>query len=135
MGLVLFAVGTVDSFRRDPELRKIQDRYFWWESFRLDSDPLNRHPKSYSECEEAREKCSSWDLRAVWVDPGWLAKTLMLTAFPAFFVGAAAISGLGRLGVNEVWTFFIVMPPLIAAWYCCVGWLLDRRRLRRACRT
>ena len=131
LGPILFAVGTADSLRRDPELHRTPNRYFGRESFRLDSDPLNRHPEPSSACEDHKENCSSWDLRAVWVDPGYLAEALMLTAAPAFFLGAAVISGLGRLGVNEVWAFFIVIPPLIVGWYYGVGMFLDRRKMRR----
>ena len=135
LGLVLFATGTADSLRREPELHRFHNRYFWWESFRLDPDPLRRHPEPSSACEDRKKNCTSWDLRAAWVDPGWLAKALMVTAAPPFFLGAAVISGLGRLGVNEVWTFFIVVPPFIALWYYGVGLFLERSKMKKFRRT
>ncbi len=60
------------------------------------------------------------------VDPGWLAKFLMLSALPAFVVGGLAVGGLGRLGFSQVSSFMFLMPVLIFAWYYVVGWLLDR---------
>ena len=38
----------------------------------------------------------------------------MLSALPAFVVGTAVVRG---LGVSEVWSFAIVMPLLILAWF------------------
>ena len=60
----------------------------------------------------------------------------MLSALPAFVVGTAVVRGLAGLGVSEVWSFMIVMPLLILAWFYFVGWLTDRwvhkRSQRRA---
>jgi len=50
----------------------------------------------------------------------------MLSALPAFVVGRAVVSGLARLGVSEVWSFAILMPVLVVAWFYFVGWLIDR---------
>jgi hypothetical protein len=55
------------------------------------------------------------------------AKFLMLSALPAFVFGTAVVRGLASLGVSEVWSFAIVMPLLISAWFYFVGWLIDRR--------
>jgi hypothetical protein len=66
----------------------------------------------------------------MWVDPGLLAKFLMLSAFPAFLVGLFVVSGLGRLGLSQVSSFMLLMPVLIFAWYYFIGWLLDRWRGR-----
>jgi hypothetical protein len=38
----------------------------------------------------------------LWIDPGWPARLLMLSALPAFIAEAAAINGLGRLGISQV---------------------------------
>jgi hypothetical protein len=55
----------------------------------------------------------SWDLKDRWIDPGMAAEILMIAAFPAFAVSAVIVGGLGRLGVNQVWSFMISMPLLI----------------------
>jgi hypothetical protein len=60
------------------------------------------------------------------VEPGWLIKYLELAALPAFFLGAAIVSVLGRLGINQIWSFLISMPLLIFAWFYFVSWLIDR---------
>jgi hypothetical protein len=73
--------------------------------------------------------CANWDLREteVWVDAGWLTKAFMWVSIPAFVVGEAVVSVLGRVGVNEVWSFMIAMPPLLLVWYSFVGLMVDRR--------
>ena len=59
--------------------------------------------------------------------PAWLVgEFLMLSALPAFVVDAAVVRGLASLGVSEVWSFTIVMPHLILAWFYFLGSLLDR---------
>jgi hypothetical protein len=139
IGLSLFIALTHGSLRMNREIQKRSpSQYFWWTSIRLDSDPLNRHPKSTTTpCKNGEENCVNWELPPiVWVDPSWAAKFLMLSALPAFVVGTAAVRGLASLGVSEVWSFAIVMPLLILAWFYFVGWLIDRwvhkRSQRRA---
>src|SRR5262249_61488274 len=66
------------------------------------------------------------------VDAGWLAKALVISAVPAFIAGAFIVRGLGHLGINEVWTFAVSMPLLIAGWFYLIGWVIDRWRYRRA---
>ena len=56
----------------------------------------------------------------------------MISAFPAFIVGALIVSGLGRVGVNEVLSFMLLVPPLIFAWYYFLGWSVDRWRRKRS---
>jgi len=63
-----------------------------------------------------------------------MAKFLMISALPAFAVGGLAVGGFGRLGVSQVSSFMVLMPPLIAAWYFFVGWLVDRWVYRRSSR-
>ena len=131
-GLMLFAFGTYASFGpgRIPDRT---GRYFWWSSLRLDSDPLNRHFRSVTgaPCKDSTENCLATDPIYVWVDPGWLAKCLILSALPAFLVGAGIVRSLARVGVSEVTSFMISMPLLIFAWFYFVGWLLDRWRQKR----
>ena len=132
IGLSFFAALTYNSVRMNRETQRSPSRYFWWTSIRLDSDPLNRHPKGATGCKNGEENCETWDpdLPNMWVDPGWLAKFLMLSALPAFVVGGFAVSGLGRLGLSQVSSFMFLMPVLIFAWYYFIGWLLDRWRYR-----
>jgi hypothetical protein len=79
IGLCLFAALTYSSVRMNRETQRSPSRYFWWTSIRLDSDPRNRHPKDATGCKIGNENC--WDLQNTWVDPGLLAKFLMLSAF------------------------------------------------------
>lgn len=132
-GLILFALGTYDSFGPG-RIRESSGRYFWWSSLRLDSDPLNRHSRSVTAdpCKDSTETCIATDPIGVWVDPGWLAKCLILSAVPAFLVGAGIVHSLSRLGVSEVTSFMISMPLLILAWFYFVGWLFDRRKRKRS---
>jgi hypothetical protein len=124
IGLALFSAESYHSIRFNRETQRIPSRYFWWSSLRLDSDPLNRHPKDATPCKNGEENC--WDLRATWVDPAYLTRFQVLTAFPAFIVGGLAVGGLGKLGISEVSSFMFLMPVLIVAWYYFVGRLLDR---------
>jgi hypothetical protein len=124
IGLALFSAESYHSIRFNRETQRIPSRYFWWSSLRLDSDPLNRHPKDATPCKNGEENC--WDLRDTWVDPAYLTRFQVLTAFPAFIVGGLAVGGLGKLGISEVSSFMFLMPVLIVAWYYFVGRLLDR---------
>lgn len=131
LGLLLFSLGSYDSFthRAFPN-----GRYIWWSSIRLDSDPLG---KRFTEqhtgfCKEGEDGCLVVDPEYIWVDPGWVAKSLVISAAPAFLVGAIVIHGLARLGVSEVASFMISMPVLICAWFFFVGWIIDRRRTKRS---
>jgi hypothetical protein len=46
---------------------------------------------------------------------------LVLSAVPAFVVGAAIVRGLGQMGVSEITSFMISMPLLIVAWFYFIG--------------
>ena len=136
VGLLLFAGVSVESLQMRRDAQKNPSRYFWWSAVRLDTDPLNRHPHPQvaAPCRDSEgEDCVSWDPATIWVDPGWLTKTLMLSAFPAFVVGVFFVHALGRYGISEVSSFMVSMPLLIFAWYYAIGWLLDRwsKRSRR----
>jgi hypothetical protein len=65
------------------------------------------------------------------VDYGHLTKSLTILAFPAFLIDRLTVRGLGRVGVNEVYSFMISMPLLISAWLWVVGSLIDRWRQKR----
>lgn len=135
VGLILFAALTYHSFRWNREFRNgHQSRYFWWSSIRLDSDPLNRHPQSPTptSCEGEKPDRIGWDPQFIWIDPGWMTKLLVLSAFPAFVAGERVVRGLARLGINEIWTFITFIPAFILAWFYAVGWIIDRRRRKRA---
>src|SRR5262245_8392320 len=109
IGLLLFIGGSYNSWRFNREFHA-NSRYFWWSSMRLDSDPLNRHPRprTSSPCKEETEgSCVEWDPEYIWIDPGWLAKSFVLSALPAFLLGSGIVRSFARLGVSEVTTFMI----------------------------
>lgn len=130
VALLLFSLGTYESFAH-PIFP--QSRYFWWASLRLDSDPLGKRNSSTStgDCKPAGEACLFVDTEYILVHPGWLARLLIICAAPAFILGRLVVHGFARLGISEVRTFMVSMPLLIATWFYFVGWLLDRRRLKR----
>ena len=133
-GLVLFGLLTYGSIQGNREMshgRKF--RYFWWGSVRLDSDPLNKHA-SLEPCNAEAEGNSVWAPGYIAVDAGWIEKALVISALPAFLVGAAFVRGLARLGISEFASFMCVMPGLVLVWFYGVGWLLDRWRHRRSLR-
>jgi hypothetical protein len=140
-GLSLFGLLTYDSmrvnsmrFNTGASGQQHHNRYFWWGSFRLDSDPLNKRPMAKPCVESSVENCD-FELY-IWVDPGWIERALILTALPAFFLAIVFVHGLAHLGISELLTFLFTMPLLTLAWFYTLGWLLDRwlhkRALRRA---
>jgi hypothetical protein len=136
IGLILFGAETYDSLSVNRQLHRIPSRYFWWSSIRLNADPLNKRSRisTPASCREATENCTSWDLENIWITPGLLARSLMLSAFPAFMLGVIISLVLGRLGVNEISSFMLSMPLLVFAWYYFVGWLVDRVKQRHSYR-
>jgi hypothetical protein len=132
-GLILFAVLSYDSLRVNREVFNGRpSRYFWWSSIRLNSDPLNKHSAVPAACKDGIEDCTTWDPVYIWVDPGWMEKALVISAFPAFIVGAGLVGGLARVGISEVSTFTVSMPVLIFAWFYFVGWLVGTWRYKRS---
>jgi hypothetical protein len=123
-GLILFSTVSYRSY----ETQRVPSKYFYWSRVRLDSDPANKDNRYARPCEDGKENCTNWDLTGAdrWVDPGLLDKILVFSALPAFVVGGLAVSGLGRLGVNQVSSFMFLMPILIAAWYYFIGRVFDR---------
>jgi hypothetical protein len=45
------------------------------------------------------------------VESGLLARALIFSAIPAFLLGPLITVELGRLGISEVLTFMVSMPP------------------------
>src|ERR1700741_1772125 len=132
-GAMLFSLLSFRAIRLNRELRQNRpNRYFWWGSVRLDSDPLDRHPVTQRPCQFGSEGDCHWNPQHIWVTPGVIEGALVLSAFPAFLAALAVVRGLARLGVNELPSFMLTMPLAILAWFCTVGWLLDRRRNTRS---
>ena len=128
VALIAFGVESCSSLRMNRSLGTTPRRYYWWSSTRLDTDPLNKNqkvPSLPSPCKSGEEECG-WEPKFIWVDPGYLMESLMLLALPAFVLGAISVSVLGHLGVNEVWSFMLLMPLFVFAWFYFVGWLVDR---------
>jgi hypothetical protein len=124
VGLLLFAGVTYHSTRG---WHHVSSRYFWWSSIPLDSTPLS---KSESACKEGVENCQEWGPQSIVVD-GLLARALILSAIPAFFLGQLVAAELGRFGVSEVLTFMGLMPLLIGGWFHFLGRLIDSWRRKR----
>ena len=105
----------------------------------MQRDPLGKLPPVPCGAEIDPRTCADWwAVRDVIVDPGAILSTLMISGLPAFLVAINTVRGLGRLGVNEVYSFFVVAPLLLFVWYYFLGWLLDRlwtRRKRRKAMT
>lgn len=126
LGLLLFVLEVYDS-NRDWKIHASPSRYTWWASIRLDSDPMNRDPRSRGINAENRAR---WDGPLKIVDPGYLANVSFFSGVPAFLASMVITAALGRLGISQVLTFMISTPILLFAWYYVLGWLLDRWRRR-----
>jgi hypothetical protein len=125
-GLLIFALGTFNSVRFNRMRGGNTGKYFYWSSIRLDSDPANRQGVHSADCGTQSTDEPFWEPQSVWVEPGLLARTLIISACPAFLVGGLIVRGFARIGVSEVATFMILMPPLIFAWYYFVSWVALR---------
>jgi hypothetical protein len=135
--LLMFSILTIHSIKANRERHfSGGQRYFWWGALRLDSDPWNRHPRSLvpEPCEDGEPNCVAWDPEYIWVEPGILERALIVSAVPAFALGALVCAGLARLGISKVLTFMISMPILIFVWFYFLGWLIDRWRYKRRSR-
>jgi hypothetical protein len=123
-GVLLFATATLFELRFNRDLNS--HRYFWWSGIRLDRDPSSRHPLAYwyPSCQSAAN-CEGWEPAAVWVDPGFLVVALFISGAPAFAAGGMLVRGLGKLGFNEVVTFFSIVPILLGGWYFLLGLFFD----------
>lgn len=125
-GLLLFALGTYGSVRFNRLNRAYAGKYFYWSSIRLDSDPANRRNDAPSPCIAQSPEKPCWESLSIWVDPGWLAKTFIISALPAFLIGRPIVHAFAIFGISEVITFMILMPVLIFAWYYFVAWVFSR---------
>lgn len=125
VALMAFGAESFVSLRMNSSLGTTPRRYYWWSSIRLDADPLNKNPKVPSPCTSDKEDCG-WVLQSIWIDPGYLTESLVLLALPAFALGAFGVSRLGHLGISEVWSFMLLMPLFVFAWFYFVGWFVDR---------
>lgn len=124
IGLLLFALEAYES-NRDLRARPSPSRYSWWSFIRLDSDPLNRDPRSRDANPENRWR---WEGPLKIIDPGYLANASFFSGLPAFLASMVVTAALSRLGVSQVLSFMISTPILLFAWYYFLGWLLDRWR-------
>jgi len=134
LALVAFAAVSCASVSTNRSLGTTPRRYYWWSSIRLDSDPLNKNPRVPPACKFGQEDCG-WDPQFIWVEPGYLTKSLIALALPAFALGAICVSGLGHLGVSEVRSFMLLMPIFMFAWFYFIGWVVDRWMRKRCERT
>ena len=132
--LTLFGLLTYGSFRvsslNEP---RHPNRYFWWGSVRLDSDPLSKR-RVEKPCVDSEELCS-FDPEFIWVTPGWVEIALTLTAFPAFLLAITVAHGLDHKGVSELRSFIPAMLLGTLTWFYAVGWFLDRWRFKRSLRS
>jgi hypothetical protein len=133
VGLILFGMESYSSYRFNQQLGTPPRKYYWWSSIRLDTDPLNKNPK-VSTPRKSGEEDGGWDPVFLWIDQGYLPKTLMLSALPAFALGGITVGVLAHVGINEVWSFMLLMPVFLFGWFYFVGWPVDRwlRKRRRA---
>jgi len=117
LGLALFGFVTYQSVTM---AKGHTDRYFYWSSIRLDSGP----PQVSKPCNPYTAGCADWDF-FIDVHPSLVARSLMLSGLPAFLVSFLITSGLRRLGVSEVTSFFVSIPVLMLAWYYLLGRLFE----------
>jgi hypothetical protein len=135
VGLIVFTGISFHSYRVSREGPSVSGRFFLWSTFRLDSDPLNRH--SQFNCVPSKEACVGWDVVNVdsWLRPTTLERIFGISALPALIVGLLMTRGLGLIGINEIWSFMFSMPLLIFAWFYSVGSVIDGWRFKRSHRT
>jgi hypothetical protein len=133
IGLIVFGGVTYYSVERR-QYEKAHGQYFWWASIPLDTRQPKFDANVPTPCKAEESDCVTWDPVILHRSPGLMAAMLMITAFPAFVIGMPIVRSLGRLGINEMVTFMILMPVLIAGWYYGLAWLDERwisKRSRR----
>jgi hypothetical protein len=67
----------------------------------------------------------AWEVRSIWIDPGYVDKALVLGALPAFILGTLIVTSLAHLGVSEVLSFTVSMPLLVFGWLYFVARLIE----------
>jgi len=130
IGLMLFGGVTYESLE-GRRYERAHGQYFWWASIRLDTHQVDQGSVTSTPCKDTEDNCVSWEPHAI-EDPGPLTRALIVSAFPTFLVGMPLVRVLGRHGVSEIWSFMVLMPLLIGAWYHAIGWLMDRWKYRRS---
>jgi len=120
---MLFGGVTYESMK-GRQYEKAHGEYFWWAQIPLDTHHVDQGPGAAA-CRETEENCVSWEPHAI-EDPGWLTRLLILSGFPVFLIGIPLVRVFGRHGASDIWSFMVLMPLLIGAWYYAVGCLLDR---------
>lgn len=133
-GLALFTWVSYRSSLVNRELQRSPNRYFWWSSLLLDSDPLDRDPKPAALCQYDAAHCANWEVPGKSGGPGWADRVLVFSSLPAFLGGCALVFAFGRMGIDEVLTFMVVMPMLLFTWFHLAGRLIDHwwRKRRQA---
>jgi hypothetical protein len=137
LGLILFSTISYRSYRGYIAANYGHSvRFIYWSRLVLDSHP----PKKHSEpvCDRAGDPCVGWDIATIDTfgrRPVLWERAFVLSGLPAFAIGILITYGLGSVGVNEVLTFMISTPPLVAAWFYFLGWLVDRHIFKRSQRT
>ena len=130
-GLALFTVVSYRSALVNRELQRSPNRYFWWSALLLDSDPLDQNPKPAALCQYEASHCANWEVPGKSGAPGWLDRVLVFSSLPAFLAGCAVVFAFGRMGIDEVLSFMVVMPMLLFTWFHLAGRLIDRLRHKR----
>lgn len=127
VGLILFFGETIHSVRFNLTNYRSSYRYFWWGATRLDKTPGQLTlPIPCHSTSNPIEDCNSWEPEYIWTGPSVIEDLLILAALPAFAMGLVIVEGLGRIGVNQVTSFFVSMPVLICVWFYLAGLLADR---------
>jgi hypothetical protein len=134
LGLVVFGLASYNFFRLNHESHMV--RYFYWSSIALDSNPRGTSHTHVASCSISTQEALCWEPTSIWVEPGWVTKALMISAFPAFIIGLYIVHTLTRVGsgISEVSSFMIIEPVLIFGWYYSVtlllGLAIKRRRVK-----
>jgi hypothetical protein len=129
--VIAFGAISYGSYHNAQQHHQLQARYFVWSTLRLDSDPLGKRYPSPCANLNTGESCFVWEDLAIYRHPSNAERVFVLLDFPAMIVGMFVSFMLGRIGVNEIWTFMISIPLLTAAWCFLVGRILDRRIFQR----
>jgi hypothetical protein len=134
IGLLVFAGQSFQSFRQQQNALKRGNTCFCWSNTPLDEKPFDTRYEVFgrsnlTSCGYLRELEAQTDLGCG--QPSLPARLLMLTELPAFLMSLGIVKSLAKLGVSEVMSFIVTMPPLIFAWYYFLSWMVARLTRRR----
>jgi hypothetical protein len=104
------------------------NRFFWWAGIPLDSKPLM---PAGSACKDGTDSCGAWGPASIEKPQSLLAVSLILAALPAFISSELMVGEFSRVGLGEVYTFMILTPLFIVAWFYVVGLVIDPRNPKR----